>query len=66
MEAKEKYKLFYTEKEISKRFNVSIVTLCNLRKQGKIDFLKIGGSVRYPRHVYDGIMKSEKLNTPNL
>jgi hypothetical protein len=50
----------YTEKEISKRFGVSKVTLHKMRKANKIDFIQIGGSIRYPQHVYDGIIKLTK------
>jgi excisionase family DNA binding protein len=53
---------FYTTKEISKRLKVSDVTLCNLRKAGKIDFIRVGNSVRYPQHVYDGIMQLDAIN----
>jgi len=59
MTLKENSKM-YTEKEISKRFRVSTVTLNKMRKTNKIDFIKIGGSIRYPQHVYDGIMKLTK------
>jgi len=48
---------FYTEKEIAKRFRVTVVTLCKLRKKGEIDFIRVGNSIRYPAHVFDGIMK---------
>jgi hypothetical protein len=51
---------YYSEKEIAKRFKVTVVTLCNMRKAGKIDFIKIGNSVRYPQHVYDGIIKLDR------
>jgi len=59
MTLKENSKM-YTEKEISKRFRVTTVTLHKMRKTNKIDFIKIGGSIRYPQHVYDGIMKLTK------
>jgi len=51
---------FYTDKEISQRFRISSVTLHKMRKSNKIDFVKIGGSIRYPQHVYDGIMKKKE------
>lgn len=51
---------FYTEKEISERFRITTVTLHKMRKSNKIDFIQIGGSIRYPQHVYDGIMKLTK------
>ena len=54
---------FYTEKEISERFRISQVTLHKMRKANKIDFVKIGGSIRYPQHVYDGIMKKKNTIT---
>jgi hypothetical protein len=57
---------YYSEKEISKRFKVSVVTLCNMRKAGKIDFIRVGNSVRYPQHVYNGIMQLETFNKSNL
>lgn len=47
---------FYTEKEISKRLRITIQSLCKLRKNNDIDFIKVGASVRYPEHVYNGIM----------
>lgn len=47
---------FYTEKEISKRLRITIQSLCKLRKNSDIDFIKVGASVRYPEHVYNGIM----------
>ncbi len=50
----------YTEKEISKRLRVSTVTLHKMRKAGKIDFFQVGGSIRYPQHVYDGVMQISK------
>jgi hypothetical protein len=50
---------YYSEKEIAKRFKVSTVTLCNLRKAGKIDFIRIGNTIRYPQYVYDGIIKKQ-------
>ena len=59
MNTKDNGQLF-TEKEISKRLRVSTVTLHKMRKSNKIDFIQIGGSIRYPQHVYDGIMKLTK------
>ncbi len=50
----------FTEKQISKRFGVSTVTLHKMRKAGKIDFIQIGGSIRYPQHVYDGVIQLTK------
>ena len=47
---------FYTEKEISKRLRITIQSLCKLRKNNNIDFIKVGNSVRYPEHVYNGIL----------
>lgn len=59
MNTKESNRLF-TEKEISKRLRVSTVTLHKMRKANKIDFIQIGGSIRYPQHVYDGIIQLTK------
>jgi hypothetical protein len=48
---------FYTEKEIARKLRISLVTLGKLRKQTQIDFIKIGNSIRYPEHVYNGLMQ---------
>lgn len=48
---------FYTEKEIARKLRISLVTLGKLRKQAQIDFIKIGNSIRYPEHVYNGLMQ---------
>jgi hypothetical protein len=53
---------FYTEKEISKRLRITIQSLCKLRKNNDIDFIKVGASVRYPEHVYNGIMLNPNFN----
>lgn len=53
---------FYTEKEISKRLRITIQSLCKLRKNNEIDFIKVGASVRYPEHVYNGIMLNPSFN----
>ena len=50
----------YTEREISKRLRVSTVTLYKMRKASQIDYTQIGGSIRYPQYVYDGIIKLTK------
>ncbi len=47
---------FYTEREIAKRLRISLPTLGKLRKENQIDYFRIGTSVRYPEHVYNGIM----------
>lgn len=60
MNPKENKNQLYTEKEISKRLRVSIVTLYKMRKTGKIDFIQVGGTIRYPQYVYDGIMQLNK------
>jgi len=48
---------FFTEKEVAKKLRISLVTLGKLRKQTQIDFIKIGNSIRYPEHVYNGLMQ---------
>ena len=53
---------FYTEKEISKRLRITIQSLCKLRKNNEIDFIKVGESVRYPEHVYNGVMLNPSFN----
>ncbi len=53
---------FYTEKEISKRLRITIQSLCKLRKNNEIDFIKVGASVRYPEHVYNGVMLNPNFN----
>jgi hypothetical protein len=53
---------FYTEKEIAKRFGITIQSLCKLRKNNEIDFIKVGASVRYPEHVYNGVMLNPNFN----
>lgn len=53
---------FYTEREIAKRLNVTVVTLCKLRKNKEIDFFRVGNSVRYPSHVWNGVLKLEPTN----
>lgn len=53
---------FYTEKEISKRLRITIQSLCKLRKNKDIDFIKVGSSVRYPEHVYNGILLNPNFN----
>ncbi len=53
---------FYTEKEISKRLRITIQSLCKLRKNNDIDFIKVGASVRYPEHVFNGIMLNPNFN----
>lgn len=50
-------KKFYTEREIAKRLRISLPTLGKLRKENQIDYFKIGASVRYPEHVFNGVMK---------
>jgi excisionase family DNA binding protein len=47
---------FYTEREIAKRLRISLPTLGKLRKNNQIDYFRIGNSVRYPAHVFNGIM----------
>jgi len=53
---------FYTEREIAKRLRISLPTLGKLRKENQIDYFKIGTSVRYPEHVFNGIMKMPNFN----
>lgn len=53
---------FYTEKEIARRLRISLPTLGKLRKENQIDYFKIGTSVRYPEHVFHGIMKMPNFN----
>jgi excisionase family DNA binding protein len=48
---------FYTEREIAKRLRISLPTLGKLRKKNEIDFIKVGDSIRYPDHVFNGVMK---------
>ena len=53
---------FYTEREIARRLRISLPTLGKLRKKNEIDFIKIGDSIRYPDHVFNGIMKMPNFN----
>ena len=48
------YKLI-TENELSKRLNISKVTLHKYRKNGTIPFIKIGRNIRYD---YQEVLKS--------
>ncbi len=56
---------FYKESEIAKRLRISLPTLGKLRKKNEIDFIKIGDSIRYPDHVFNGIMKMPNFNQEN-
>lgn len=56
---------FYKESEIAKRFRISLPTLGKLRKKNEIDFIKVGDSIRYPDHVFNGIMKMPNFNQEN-
>jgi excisionase family DNA binding protein len=53
---------FYTEKEIAKKLRISLPTLGKLRKDKGIDFIKVGNSVRYPEHVFNGILLMPNFN----
>ncbi len=53
---------FYTEKEIAKRLRISLPTLGKLRKDKDIDFIKVGNSIRYPEHVFNGILLMPNFN----
>jgi excisionase family DNA binding protein len=56
---------FYKESEIAKRLRISLPTLGKLRKKNEIDFIKIGNSIRYPDHVFNGVMKRPNFNQEN-
>ena len=56
---------FYKESEIAKRLRISLPTLGKLRKKNEIDFIKVGDSIRYPDHVFNGIMKMPNFNQEN-
>ena len=47
-----------TEKELSKRLNISKVTLHKYRKEGKIPFSKVGRTIRYD---YKEVMETIKF-----
>ena len=47
-----------TEKELSKRLNISKVTLHKYRKQGKIPFFKVDRTIRYD---YKEVMETIKF-----
>ncbi len=53
---------FYTEKEIAKRLRISLPTLGKLRKDKDIDFIMVGNSIRYPEHVFNGILLMPNFN----
>jgi len=50
---------FFTEKEVAKQLRVTLPTLFAMRKQGKIDFIRVGKNIRYPLHVFNGKLKAE-------
>lgn len=53
---------FYTEKEIARRLRISLPTIGKLRKDNLIDYIRIGNSIRYPEHVFNGIMQMPNFN----
>lgn len=56
---------FYTEKEIARRLRLSLPTIGKLRKDNLIDYIRIGNSIRYPEHVYNGIMLMPNFSEEN-
>lgn len=56
---KESPKGFYFEKEIAKQLRITLPTLKSMRDKGQIDFFRIGKSIRYPAHVFQGKLKLE-------
>jgi len=50
-------KQFFTNREIAKVLRVTLPTLKKMRDKGQIDFIRLGKNIRYPKHVYQGILK---------
>lgn len=50
---------FFTEAEVARRYRITRPTIRKMRDEGKIDFIRVGKSIRYPEHVIEGILKKE-------
>jgi excisionase family DNA binding protein len=48
MQDKSNEKLFYTERELAEKLQVTVRTIYNMRRDGQIPHMKLRGTVRYP------------------